>query len=63
MERAEKKAIAVLRDLYDEDSEIEIIESNSFNMVDGFSTKGQNIRIKAQIKPGLIYRLEELGDV
>lgn len=63
LERAEKKAIAVLRDLYDEDSEIEIIESNSFNMVDGFSTKGQNIRIKAQIKPGLIYRLEELGDV
>ncbi len=26
-------------------------------MVRGFYTSGQNIRIKAQIKPGLIYNL------
>ena len=30
----------------------EIIEESSFNMVDGYSS-GKNIRIKAQIKPGL----------
>ncbi len=35
----------------------EIIEENSFNMVRGFYTSGKNIRIRAQTKPGLIYRL------
>lgn len=35
------------------DYEIEIIEQNEFNMVDGYSF-GKNIRLKAQIKPGLI---------
>ncbi len=34
--------------------ESEITEESSFNMVDGFSTTGKNIRIKAQIKPGNI---------
>lgn len=33
--------------------ELEIIEESIFNMVDGFRTKGQNIRIRAQVKPGL----------
>ena len=37
----------------------EIIEESVFNMVDGFMTKGQNIRIKAQVKPGLIHKLKE----
>lgn len=37
--------------------ETEITEESSFNMVDGFSTTGKNIRIKAQIKPGHILRL------
>lgn len=36
----------------------EIIEESVFNMVGGFSTKGQNIRIKAQVKPGLIQKLK-----
>ena len=31
----------------------EITEYSSFNMVRGFSTNGKNIRIKAQVKPGL----------
>lgn len=35
----------------------EIIEESCFNMVRGFATTGQNIRIKAQIKPGLSYEL------
>ena len=38
--------------------ELEIIEENSFNMVDGFFTRGKNIRVKAQVKPGLIHGLE-----
>jgi len=34
--------------------EIEIVESLAFNMVRGFRTTGKNIRVRAQIKPGLI---------
>ncbi len=36
------------------DIEIEIIEDQEFNMVRGYYTTGKNIRLKAQIKPGLI---------
>lgn len=39
----------------------EITEESSFNMVRGFSTSGKDIRVKAQIKPGLIQVLG--GDV
>ena len=39
--------------------EIEIVESMVFNMVRGFRTTGKNIRVRAQIKPGLI---EGYGD-
>ena len=39
------------------DKDIEIIEESCFNMIDGFSTTGQNIRIQAQVKPGLIHNL------
>ena len=38
--------------------EAEIIEESSFNMVDGFYKTGENIRVTAQVKPGLIYRLK-----
>lgn len=38
----------------DPNLELEILESNSFSMVDGFYTKGENIRIKVQVKPGLL---------
>lgn len=37
-----------------EDFEIETIENLEFNMVRGFYTTGKNIRIKVQVKPGLI---------
>lgn len=40
----------------DEISEVEIVEENSFNMVDGWSY-GKNIRIKGQIMPGLMYKM------
>jgi len=34
--------------------DMEVIENMQFNMVRGFYTIGKNIRIKAQVKPGLI---------
>lgn len=39
------------------DESYEIFEESSFNMVDGFYTIGTNIRIRAQVKPGLTKRL------
>ncbi len=33
---------------------MEVIEESSFNMVRGFRTVGKNIRVRVQIKPGLI---------
>jgi len=38
-----------------EDLEMEILEDLQFNMVRGFSTTGRYIRIKSQVKPGLIH--------
>lgn len=42
--------------------EAEIVESSSFNMVNGYFGASKNIRVKAQIKPGLIQRLKESGN-
>ncbi len=36
------------------DIEMEIVEDQEFNMVRGFYSIGKNIRLKAQVKPGLI---------
>lgn len=41
----------------EEEIEAEIIEESSFNMVRGFYTTGKDIRVKAQIKPGLIHQM------
>ncbi len=38
----------------DEDIEMEVIEEQEFNMVRDFYTAGKNIRVKLQVKPGLI---------
>lgn len=50
----------------EEDLELELLEDQQFNMVRGFHTTGKNIRIKAQVKPGLIHRyhsiVEKLSD-
>ncbi len=35
--------------------EIETLENQQFNMVRGFLTAGKNIRVRVQIKPGLIF--------
>ena len=52
MEKLREKAIKM--GAREEDLEIEIIEEQEFSMVRNFSTSGKNIRIKAQVKPGLI---------
>lgn len=41
--------------------EAEIVESSSFNMVKGYFAATKNIRVKAQIKPGLIQKLNGEG--
>lgn len=40
--------------LDDKQSEAEIVEASSFNMVQGYFGADKNIRVKAQIKPGLL---------
>ena len=37
-----------------EELALETVEAQQFNMVKGFSTTGKNIRVKVQVKPGLI---------
>jgi len=37
-----------------EDIIMEVTESQEFNMIRNFYTTGKNIRVKVQIKPGLI---------
>ena len=39
--------------------EAEITEAESFNMVQGYAAAEKNIRVRAQIKPGLLERLEQ----
>jgi hypothetical protein len=41
--------------------ETEIVEDQEFNMVRGFYATGKNIRLKAQVKPGLIAGLGKGG--
>ncbi|MCX8127745.1 MAG: hydantoinase/oxoprolinase family protein [Synergistetes bacterium] len=65
-EEAQKLSLSLLREwalskgMREEEFESEIIESTSFNIVRGFYTCGKNIRIKAQIKPGLLFSLGEI---
>ncbi|MBN2325128.1 MAG: hydantoinase/oxoprolinase family protein [Spirochaetes bacterium] len=39
--------------------EVETTYKSTFSMVEGFSTVGRNIRIRCQVKPGLLYDLVE----
>jgi len=48
------KEKAVRRGANPEHLEMEILEELEFNMVRGFSTTGKNMRIRTQVKPGLI---------
>jgi len=54
------KAKAIRRGATAEFLEMELLESLEFNMVRGFATTGKNIRIKAQITPGLIHGYDGL---
>lgn len=40
--------------------ETEVVEDLQFNMVRGFHTTGKNIRVKVQIKPGLIHDYDSM---
>jgi len=39
--------------------EAQIVEAESFNMVEGVRTTGKNIRVKCQVQPGLVQSLAE----
>lgn len=54
------KAKAIRRGANAEFLKMELLESLEFNMVRGFTTTGKNIRIKAQITPGLIHGYDGL---
>ncbi len=47
-----KKALRLGAD--EDDLEMELLEDHEFRMVEGFNTLGRNIRVRAQVKPGLI---------
>jgi N-methylhydantoinase A len=55
-----KKAIA--RGANPEHLELEVIDAMSFNMVRGFYTTGRNIRVMAQVKPGLIHGYDPIAE-
>jgi len=42
--------------------EMEVIESFQFNMVKSFYTSGKNIRVRSQIKPGLVQGYDSIAD-
>lgn len=45
---------AILRGANPNDMQTEVLEESQFNMVRGFQTVGKNIRVRMQVKPGLI---------
>jgi N-methylhydantoinase A/oxoprolinase/acetone carboxylase beta subunit len=44
----------------EDDLEMEVLENLQFNMVRGFRTTGKNLRVKVQVKPGLIRTYEKM---
>ena len=48
------RAKALRRGAIPEYLEMEIIEESQFNMIRGFHSQGKNIRVRAQVKPGLL---------
>ena len=53
---------AIARGANPDHLELEVIEAMSFNMVRGFFTAGKNIRVRAQVKPGLIYGYDPIAE-
>ena len=54
------KAKAIDRGANPDYLEMEVLEALQFNMVRGFNTTGKNIRVKVQVKPGLIHGYDEV---
>jgi N-methylhydantoinase A/oxoprolinase/acetone carboxylase beta subunit len=54
------KEKAVQRGADPDNLETEIVEALQFNMVRGFQSTGKNIRVKVQVKPGLIHGYDEI---
>jgi N-methylhydantoinase A/oxoprolinase/acetone carboxylase beta subunit len=46
----------------EQEVEMEVLEEQQFNMVRGFYTTGRNIRVKVQVKPGLIPEYREIAE-
>lgn len=67
LDKALEKAFALLRKkalaigAAADDLEMEVVEQLQFNMVRGFYTAGRNIRVKVQVKPGLIHEYEDIA--
>ncbi|NMA82813.1 MAG: hydantoinase/oxoprolinase family protein [Epulopiscium sp.] len=63
LDMAKKRAFELLKEsalllgAQEDEIEPEMIEENSFPMVRGFSTSGQNIRLKVQMKPTLLHSI------
>jgi N-methylhydantoinase A len=55
------KEKAVKRGADIQDLAMEVLEDLEFNMVRGFYTTGKNIRIKVQVKPGLIHGFDQIS--
>jgi N-methylhydantoinase A len=56
------KEKAVMRGADPRDLDMEVLEDLEFNMVRGFYTTGKNIRIKVQVKPGLIHGYDQISN-
>ncbi len=63
---AEKDAVEIMVGYLEEqrieadESSVEITESSSFNMVSGFYRSGRDIRVKCQLKPGVVNSIEQV---
>jgi N-methylhydantoinase A len=67
-----KKAVSLAFDLLrkkclqegvsEEEAEMEVIEEAEFNMVRDFYTSGRNIRVKVQVKPGLVPEFKDIAE-
>jgi hypothetical protein len=55
-----QKALGLGADM--NDLETEVVEEASFNMVRGFYTTGKTIRVKVQVKPGLVHEYDTIAD-
>ncbi len=57
------KAKALHKGANPEDLELEVLEDLQFNMVRGFHSTGKNIRIKVQVKPGILSEYADIAEM